>query len=86
MTDKLKEKASIAELNDLHALVAKSLASNLDDPRVLAQAIKFLKDNNITTDIISSDNTISLADSIKKLAASNNYEADDISIEDLLNA
>ena len=63
-----KVKASVFELNALHGLVAKELASNLEDPRNLALAIKFLKDNNITADILESESMMSLQDSIKKIA------------------
>lgn len=44
-------KATIGSLNELHDLVAKQLKNNLDDPKVLAQAITFLKNNNITVDL-----------------------------------
>jgi succinylglutamate desuccinylase len=48
-------KASEEELADLHAAVAKKLKTMLKDPECsaqdIAQAIKFLKDNNIAADI-----------------------------------
>jgi hypothetical protein len=48
-------KASEDELAELHAAVAKKLKAMLKDPECsaqdIAQAIKFLKDNNIAADI-----------------------------------
>lgn len=61
-------KAALEELNNLHGMVAKELAGNLDDPKVLAMAIKFLKDNDITADVLESETMASLTDSIKKIA------------------
>lgn len=48
-------KASLESLNTLHDLVAKQLASGLDDPKILTAAIKFLKDNDITADLMKDD-------------------------------
>ena len=50
-----KNKASLDELNGLHVLVAQTLAASLDDPKILAHAIRFLKDNDITADIVESE-------------------------------
>lgn len=69
------------ELNGLHAMVAKQLSMNLDDPKTLAMAIKFLKDNDITTDILESESLMSITESIKKIAASDD---DGFSVEDML--
>jgi len=44
-------KASLKQLDELHNAVAKQLADNLDDSKILAQAITFLKNNNITVDL-----------------------------------
>lgn len=63
----MSKRAAESELNDLHALVARTLRTAIEDaqmtvyneegeqtdlnvvsPQLLAQAIKFLKDNNIT--------------------------------------
>lgn len=53
----MSTKATTGELGGLHALIARTLsneiekAKDLEDgvpPQLLAQAIKFLKDNNIT--------------------------------------
>lgn len=78
----LKPKANLNELNNLHGLVASHLSKNLDDPKILVAAIKFLKDNNITTDIIESETVLSLTDSIKKIAKAADEEQ--FSVEDML--
>jgi hypothetical protein len=48
-------KASQDQLSELHAQVAKKLKEKLKDPECtaqdIAQAIKFLKDNNIAADL-----------------------------------
>jgi len=75
-------KASMEELNGLHAMVAKQLSVNLDDPKVLAMAIKFLKDNDITADILESESLMSITESIKKIAADNTD--DSFSVEEML--
>lgn len=64
-----KKKAGHAELNNLHGLVANKLAGELDDPKTLALAIRFLKDNEITADIIESSEVQSLTASIKQIAS-----------------
>lgn len=78
----MTKKASMDELNSLHAMVAGQLAANLDDPKVLSMAIKFLKDNEITADILESESMMSLTDSIKKIAAEANETS--FSVEDML--
>lgn len=80
--DILKPKANLQELNNLHGLVASHLSKNLDDPKILAVAVKFLKDNNITTDMIESETVMSLTDSIKKIASEG--KTDKVSVEELL--
>jgi len=77
----MTKKASMEELNGLHAMVAKQLSMNLDDPKTLAMAIKFLKDNDITADILESESLMSITESIKKIAASDD---DGFSVEDML--
>ena len=84
MTEERLEKASLSQMEALHGLVANQLASNLDDPKVIAMAIKFLKDNNITADVMESESMMSLTDSIKKIANDDSEEADMLSIEELL--
>lgn len=76
-------KASLESLNSLHGKVADVLAANLDDPKILAHAIKFLKDNDITADILESESMMSLTDSIKKIANDNHTKG--FSVEDMLN-
>lgn len=72
------------ELNSLHGAVAQMLSSNLDDPKTLALAIKFLKDNDITADILESESMMSLTDSIKRIAEAAQKEQA-FSVEDMLN-
>ena len=79
----MSNKASMQELNSLHAMVAKELATNLDDPKMLAHAIRFLKDNDITADILESESMMSLTDSIKKIAAESK-RSDSFSVDDML--
>lgn len=74
-------KATMDELSDLHNKVAKTLKQNLDDPKVLALAVKFLKDNNIVTDIVTSDDYMTLTKSIKEIASK---EHEVLNTEDLL--
>jgi len=78
-----KDKASLDELNGLHGMVAKQLATNLDDPKMLAHAIKFLKDNDITADIVESESMMSLTQSIQRIAQEAAKE-ESMSVEDML--
>lgn len=48
-------KATLESLNSLHDLVAKELAKGLEDPKILTAAIKFLKDNDITADLMKDE-------------------------------
>jgi hypothetical protein len=59
-------KATLESLNTLHDLVAKQLARGLDDPKILTAAIKFLKDNEITADLMVDDGQGSLGNMIKE--------------------
>lgn len=79
----MSQKASMNELNELHNLVAKQLMANLDDPKMLAHAIKFLKDNDITADILESESMMSLTDSIKQIAMEAS-DAKGFSVEDMI--
>lgn len=74
-------KATMDELSDLHNKVAKTLKQNLDDPKVLALAVKFLKDNNVVTDIVTSNDYLTLTQSIKEIA---NKEHEVLNTEDLI--
>ena len=78
----MSNKATMDQLNSLHGMVAGQLAANLDDPKTLALAIKFLKDNEITADILESESLMSLTDSIKKIAAE--ASDDSFTVEDML--
>ena len=78
----MSKKADLDTLNNLHSMVAKQLASNLDDPKILAMAIRFLKDNNIEADIIESESMMSITESIKQLAKE--AKESPLSIEDLM--
>ena len=80
----MSNKASLDSLNSLHAMVAEQLAQGLDDPRVLSQAIKFLKDNEITADIMESESLMSLTDTIKSIAKDIDNQKG-FSVEDMLN-
>lgn len=80
---KENNKASLDSLNSLHGLVAEKLAEGIEDFKVLALAIKFLKDNDITADIMESDTIMTLTESIKRITR----EAEDVdtfSVEDML--
>jgi hypothetical protein len=79
----MTKKASMDELNTLHNMVAKQLSGELDDPKVLSLAIRFLKDNEITADILESESMMSLTESIKRIATENNETH--YSVEDMLN-
>ena len=62
-------KASQDELSELHSVVAKVLKNKLSDlddidPRILAQAIKFLKDNNIAADINFNEDLSSIQEAV----------------------
>jgi len=62
----MANKASLESLNALHDKVARTLMENLDDPKVLANAIKFLKDNDITADLVESNDVNDLQSTIKQ--------------------
>lgn len=76
-------KADLDTLNELHSAVAQNLMANLDDPKVLANAIKFLKDNDITADLMTDESENSLGNAIKThLKLSNSTET--LSVDDML--
>ena len=74
-------KASKEELNNLHGKVAKSLSDNLDDPKVLAMAIQFLKNNSINVDELPAETETSLFTKIQALTTKPNK---DQAVEDIL--
>lgn len=78
----MAKKASMDDLNSLHAMVARELSNNLDDPRTLALAVKFLKDNDVVVDVIESESMMSITDSIKRIAAE--AKSDSFTVEDML--
>lgn len=63
----MTNKATQQELSELHGAVAKALKANLDDPKVLAQAISFLKNNSITVDELETNEKTSLFTTINNL-------------------
>ena len=75
-------KASLESLNILHDLVARELARGLDDPKILSAAIKFLKDNDITADLVADETEHSLGSAIKKHLKM--PKRDKISVDDML--
>lgn len=77
-----KDKAGQVVLNDLHAQVAEHLGKNLDDVKVLGQAIAFLKNNNITADVVDSSEVVSLKESITSIAKREKEKS--LSVEDLM--
>lgn len=75
-------KASKDELSELHGAVAKILKDNLNDPKVLAQAIQFLKNNSITVDELPAKETTSLFSTVQALTKKpTNKEAVDTLLE-----
>lgn len=81
--DKYRDKAGQAELNNLHGKVADELGRHLDDPKVLSLAINFLKNNNITADIVESSETMSLKDSIIEIA-NRDKDKPNLSVEEMM--
>lgn len=43
-------KATLEDLSELHGAVAKALKNNIEDPKILAIAIQFLKNNSVTVE------------------------------------
>lgn len=84
----MSKKASLDSLETLHDAVAKQLAGNLDDPKMLAQAITFLKNNNITVDLVDSKPMQSVFEAVNNLVvplkADNGKDAIDLLLEDIV--
>lgn len=82
-------KAKLSTLETLHDLVAKQLSSNLDDPKVLAQAINFLKNNSITVDLQESRPLQNVFETVNTLVLRNkadkesNKDSIDLLLEDI---
>ena len=69
--------ASLADLQDLHSLIARSLNQRFSqdmedglptDAATLGAAIKFLKDNNVSADPADADDLSALRDKLKQQA------------------
>lgn len=69
--------ASIADLQELHSLIARSLNQRIaldmenglpTDAATLGAAIKFLKDNNVSADPADADDLSALRDKLKQQA------------------
>ena len=69
--------ASLADLQDLHSLIARSLNQRISqdmedglptDAATLGAAIKFLKDNNVSADPADADDLSALRDKLKQQA------------------
>ena len=75
-------KATQETLNTLHGAVAKALLTNLDDPKILSQAIMFLKNNSIVVDELPQETTTSLFSRIEALKVNPNSKGS--AVEDLL--
>ena len=69
--------ASLADLQDLHSLIARSLNQRISqdmedglptDAATLGAAIKFLKDNNVSADPADADDLSALRDTLKQQA------------------
>lgn len=69
--------ASLADLQELHSLIARSLSQRITqdmedglptDAATLGAAIKFLKDNNVSADPADADDLSALRDKLKQQA------------------
>lgn len=77
-------KASLESLNTLHDAVAKALISNIDDPKTMANAIKFLKDNDITADLVGSEEMGDLQSAIRDHLETTGKNMVKLSVNDML--
>ena len=75
-------KATKDELNELHGAVARALKNGLDDPKILAQAISFLKNNSIVIDELPEATTVDLFTRVEALKTKPNEAGS--AVEDLL--
>jgi|ETNmetMinimDraft_22_1059887.scaffolds.fasta_scaffold294408_1 flagellin-specific chaperone FliS len=80
-------KASVEELNNLHGMVANQLATLVreGDLKAIEKAISFLKNNNITADIVESKPQQDLFTSISN-TVDNNKDKKIETVEELLKA
>lgn len=77
-------KASLDILNTLHDAVAKALMANIDDPKTMANAIKFLKDNDITADLVGSEDMGDLQSAIRDHLETTGKTMVKLSVNDML--
>lgn len=70
-----KKAATLAELQELHALIARSLNKRISqdmdddiptDAATIGAAIKFLKDNNVSADPADADDLTELRENLRK--------------------
>jgi len=80
----MKQKASMESLNALHDAVAKTLMANINDPKTMAVAVKFLKDNDITADLVESEEVSDLQSTIREHLASTGDTMVKLSVNDML--
>lgn len=73
----MAKSASLAELEELHRLIARSLTARIQqdmddllptDAATLGAAIKFLKDNNVSADPADADDLSALRDKLREQA------------------
>jgi len=79
--------ASLAELQELHKLIAQSLNERIrqdmedklpTDAATLGAAIKFLKDNNVSADPADADDLSQLRDKLREQADSRRLHRDNV--------
>lgn len=80
----MSNKATVESLNELHGLVAKELTSLVKkgDLKAIEKAIGFLKNNNISADIVESKETKDLFTTIDEMKSKEGVQA--TSVEDIL--
>lgn len=83
----LQVKASMGDMYELHSLLAKKFLKLMEsddiDVKELSAVAKFLKDNEVTVDIVESNAMKSLTDSIKQIANKEEQQLE-FSVEDML--
>ena len=86
MEQNLQHKASMGDMYELHNLLAKKFLKMMEgdelDVKQLSAVAKFLKDNEVTVDIIESNEMKSLSQSIHQIA--NKEQSTSFSVEDML--
>lgn len=82
----MSKKAKLSQLEELHELVASSLAESIKrepDVKTLMAAMKFLKDNEIVVDVVDSKPQQSLLARIDEIAKATN-KSNKTSVDSLL--